>query len=142
MSWGTCYSASNNIHFSSPPLMADGRNFGSWQPEAVINDRIQKQAGIRSSWEYRQYMVHNAAQIMKFNNLEACTELGLPSHSHTGRTNSKNTPHMYRSPSDHSSPSFGYCKSDLKSPYLSREQLQCRMITPIVNVNVGTPQNQ
>ena len=40
--WATCYSASNNIHFNSPPIMNDGRNFSTWQPEAVINRRIQK----------------------------------------------------------------------------------------------------
>ena len=42
MSWATCYSGSNNIHFNYPPLMADGRSYASWQPDAVINRRIQK----------------------------------------------------------------------------------------------------
>ena len=37
------YSGSNNIHFDFPPIMSDGRNYASWQPEAVINARIQKQ---------------------------------------------------------------------------------------------------
>ena len=32
MSWGTCYGASNNIHFDFPPLMSDGRNFATWVP--------------------------------------------------------------------------------------------------------------
>ena len=32
MSWGTCFSGSNNIHFDFPPIMSDGRNFSSWQP--------------------------------------------------------------------------------------------------------------
>ena len=27
MSWGTCYSGSNNIHFGFPPIMTDGRNY-------------------------------------------------------------------------------------------------------------------
>ena len=42
MSWGTCYSGSNNIHFGFPPLMTDGRNYASWQPEAVINKTLQE----------------------------------------------------------------------------------------------------
>ena len=42
MSWGTCYSASNNIHFDFPPIMNDGRNYASWQPVAVINNEIKK----------------------------------------------------------------------------------------------------
>ena len=67
MSWATCYSGSNNIHFNFPPIMADGRNFASWQPEAVVNERIQKQEHITSSWAYRQYLTNNALQIMKYN---------------------------------------------------------------------------
>jgi len=45
MSWATCYSGSNNINFNFPPIMADGRNYATWQPDAVINERIQKQEG-------------------------------------------------------------------------------------------------
>ena len=42
MSWGTCYSGSNNIHFDYPPIMDDGRNYAKWQPAAVINDEMRK----------------------------------------------------------------------------------------------------
>ena len=66
--WGTCFSGSNNIHFNFPPIMADGRNFASWQPDAVINERIQKQENIHSNWTYRQYLTNNALHIMKYNN--------------------------------------------------------------------------
>ena len=48
MSWGTCYSGSNNIHFDFPPIMKDGRNFASWQPGAVLSERIRQDAGIIS----------------------------------------------------------------------------------------------
>ena len=80
MSWGTCYSGSNNIHYNFPPIMTDGRIFSSWQPDAVINENIQKQENIHSNWSYRQYMTNNGLQIMKYNNLEACNLLGLPTH--------------------------------------------------------------
>lgn len=135
MSWATCYSGSNNIHFNSPPIMADGRNFASWQPEAAVNERIQKQEQITSSWKYRQYLTQNAVQIMKFNNLEACTELGLPSHTLLNTTPSSNVPHLYKSNYDTNNPGYGYSTSDLKTPYLSREQLQSRMISPSVSSN-------
>ena len=69
MSWATCYSGSNNIHFNFPPIMADGRNFASWQPDAVINQRIQKQEQIKSNWQYRQYLQKNGNQIMNYNSL-------------------------------------------------------------------------
>lgn len=133
MSWGTCYNSSNNIHFNFPPIMSDGRNFSSWQPDAVVNNRIRKQEHIKSSWEYRQYLTKNASEIMKYNNLEACADLGLPSHTMTNTTPSSNIPHLYKSNYDTNSPGYGYNNSDLKSPYLSREQLQSRMIAPQIS---------
>ena len=114
--------------------MSDGRNFASWQPEAVINERIQKQENINSSWQYRQFLTNNAMQIMKYNNMEACYDLGLPSHIQTDKTPSSNVPYLFKSNFDNSKPGFGYCNSNLKNPYLSREQLQSRMISPAIIV--------
>ena len=133
MSWATCYSGSNNIHFNFPPIMADGRNFASWQPDAVINQRIQKQEHIKSNWQYRQYLQNNGAQIMAYNNLEACYDLGLDPHVQTGKTPSNNVPYAFKSAFDTTTPGFGYCNSDLKNPYLSREQLNSRMVSPSIN---------
>lgn len=133
MSWATCYSGSNNIHFNFPPIMADGRNFASWQPDAVINQRIQKQEQIKSNWQYRQYLQNNGTQIMNYNNLEACYDLGLDPHVQTGKTPSNNVPFSFKSAFDTTTPGFGYCNSDLKNPYLTREQLNSRMVSPSIN---------
>jgi hypothetical protein len=132
MSWATCYSGSNNIHFDFPPIMSDGRNFASWQPEAVVNQRIQQQENINSSWAYRQYLTHNGIQIMNFNTTEACYDMGLDQHTQTSKTPSANVPLLYKSTFDSSMPGYGYCNSDLKNPYLSREQLQSKMISPSI----------
>jgi hypothetical protein len=137
MSWATCYSASNNIHFNFPPIMADGRNYASWQPEAVINQRIQKQEGIQSNWAYRNYLQNNGLQIMKYNNLEACYDLGLDPHYSSSKNPSSNVPYLYKSTYDSSNPGYNYTTSDLKNPYLSREQLNARMIAPSISVNQG-----
>jgi hypothetical protein len=134
MSWGTCYSGSNNIHFNYPPIMADGRNYATWQPEAVVNKRIQQQENIKTSWEYRQYLTHNGIEIMKYNTSEACYDMGLPSHIQTGKTPSSNVPLLYKSTYDNAHPGYGYNNSDLKSPYLTREQLQARLISPSIVV--------
>lgn len=138
MSWATCYSGSNNIHFNFPPIMADGRNFASWQPEAVVNNRIRQQENITTSWQYRQYLTNNANEIMKMNSYEACNELGLPSHFQTDATPSTNVPYTFKSTFDSNTPGFGYCNSNLKQPYLTREQLQARMIAPVVTVPIDT----
>jgi len=134
MSWATCFSGSNNIHFNYPPIMADGRNYSSWQPEAAVNNRIQQKEGIQTNWQYRQYMQKNGLQIMKYNSEEACNDLGLSCHQQTDNTPSTNVPHKYKSTFDTSNPGYGYCNSDLKNPYLSREQLNARMISPNIVV--------
>lgn len=132
MSWSTCYSGSNNIHFNFPPIMADGRNFAQWQPDAVVNNRIQQKEGITNNWSYRQYLQQNGLQIMNYNTTEACYELGLDPHVQTGKTPSDNVPYTFRSTFDTGKPGFGYCNSDLKNPYLSREQLNSRLVAPSI----------
>ena len=129
MSWGTCYSGSNNIHFNFPPIMADGRNWAQWQPDAVVNNRIQQKEGITNNWSYRQYLQQNGLQIMNYNTTEACYELGLDPHVQTGKTPSDNVPYTFRNTFDTSRPGYGYCNSDLKNPYLTSEQLNARLIS-------------
>ena len=135
MSWATCYSGSNNIHFNYPPIMTDGRNYSSWQPDAVVNRRIQKQEGIKTNWQYRQYLQHNGLKIMEYNNLETCYDLGLDPHVQTRKTPSNNVPFKFKSTFDTSEPGYGYCNSDLKNPYLTSEQLNARLIAPSINTD-------
>jgi hypothetical protein len=135
MSWATnynCFSGSNNIDFNFPPIMSDGRNYSSWQPDAVINERIQQNQGIKSNWQYRQYLQKNAIQIMNYNTEEACYTLGLDTHVNTYKTPSDNVPYHFKGIFDTSKPGFGYCNSDLKNPYLSREQLNARLVSPSI----------
>jgi hypothetical protein len=134
MSWATCYSGSNNIHFNMPPIMADGRNFSSWQPDAVVNNSIKKQENIQSNWEYRSYLTNNANQIMKFNNLQACEDMGLSNYSNS-IDNKNNSPYLFQSSFDTTNMDN---KSDLKSPYLTREQLQLRTISPFISLQKNT----
>jgi hypothetical protein len=93
----------NNIHFDSPPMMADGRTYSNWQPGAVINENIRKRENIHTNRDYRHYLQSNAKSIMSLNQRVACQETGC-------------TP-LY---SEQSPPP----PSDLKQLYLSRQQLQ------------------
>ena len=133
MSWATCYSGSNNINFDFPPIMSDGRNYASWQPDAVINQRIQKQENIKTNWTYREYLQKNGIQIMKYNTQESCYALGLDPHINTTKTPADNVPYKFKGTFDTNKPGFGYCNSDLKNPYLSSEQLNARLISPTIN---------
>jgi hypothetical protein len=141
MSWAQCFSGSNNVHFDFPPIMADGRNYASWQPEAVINQRIQKQEQINSNWAYRKFMIENGLEIMKYNKMEACYDMGLSPYYDTNKTPSSNVPYMYRSIFDSSNPGYGYCNSDLKNPYLNRQQLQARMMAPSIILSPNRSQD-
>ena len=135
MSWSVCYSGSNNVDFNFPAIMNDGRNWSSFQPEAVINNRIQKKEGIQSNWGYRKYLQNNGLQIMNYNNQEACYALGLDPHVNSDKTPTDNVPFTFKGTFDTGKPGFGYCNSDLKNPYLSREQLNSRLISPSINPN-------
>ena len=143
MSWGTCYTGSNNIHFNFPPIMADGRNFASWQPGAVINEKIREESGIKSNWQYRKYLMENADQIIKYNQLGACDQSSGGVVNYGGQEKLNGTPFLYIENSQTQAQQtqaqqtqgagqpFGYENSDLKSSYLSRQQLQERMVTPV-----------
>lgn len=128
------YSGSNNIHLNMPPLMNDGRNFASWQPEAVINEKLQKDAGITSNWNYRQYLQKNANTIMKYNHMEAIGSSGNNPTTYNN-TSTNNSPFIFNSIHDENKPLYGYNNSDLKQSYLSREQLNARLVSPSIPTN-------
>lgn len=131
MSWGTCYSGSNNIHFDFPPIMSDGRNFANWQPGATINEQIRENASITSNWQYRKYLTENARTIIKNNQIAACDECcSIPVIKQTIE-NQSNSPFLYQSCVDNTQP-FGYENSDLKNLYISSHQIQSRMVTPVL----------
>jgi hypothetical protein len=135
MSWGTCYAGSNNIHFNFPPIMDDGRNFATWQPGAVINEKIRENNNISSNWDYRTFLQNNATKIIQANSISACNNCGACPPLYTGSqnpTSQSNTPYVFSSPLDSSQP-FGYETSDLKNMYLSRYELQSRMIAPSIS---------
>jgi hypothetical protein len=113
--------------------MKDGRNFSSWQPDAIVNNRIQAKEGIQSNWRYRQYLQQHSIQIMNYNTMESCYTLGLDPHTKTDRTPSDNVPYKFNGVFDTSKPGFGYCNSDLKNPYMSREQLNSRLVSPSIH---------
>ena len=131
MSWGSCASGSNNIHSDFPPIMSDGRNYASWQPGAVINQKIREENGIKSNFEYRSFMTKNADDIIAANQMEACNQCcscpARPSQSTT-----PSTPFLYKSCTDDAKP-FGYENSDLKEGYLSSYQLNCRILAPALS---------
>lgn len=129
MSWATCYSGSNNIHFNYPPLMSDGRNYTNWIPGAEVNKELRNHYGISSNWKYRQFLQHNSPSIMRYNEYLVCNESNC-TRSYPNNKCSSNSPYLFSSVDDNKPMPYGYENSDLKNLYLSREQLQSKLMAP------------
>ena len=131
MSWGTCYSGSNNIHSDYPALMSDGRFGTNYDPSCENNDRIVNGNNIRTNYQYRQFLIHNAGKLMSMNKDEACDQCGVCKYGAPlqGVYNGK---YIYRSAIDRITP-YGYETSDLKNVYLSRQALESRLEAPLMS---------
>lgn len=67
-----CDRPSNNKFTNCAPMMADGRNFTDYRPRCVTNFPLDNMPG--SSYEYRQYLIKNASEIIKQNKQTAYKE--------------------------------------------------------------------
>jgi len=128
MSWGTCYSGSNNIHFNFPPLMNDSRNYSDYKPGNVMDKMIKKKENILTNSKYREYLQKNADMIIKNNQLNACDECASCPYKNNLNINI-NKPYIFDSILSNDQP-YGYENSDLKNIYLSRQQLESQMYAP------------
>ena len=129
---------SNNKYLGFPPLMSDGRSVtASYQPEAVLNNELIKTNNIQSNWQYRKFLTENSKQIMEYNFREASNDAGYFKRysgvpiNNLEKMYQTNTPYLFDSVMDDNKP-FGYASSDLKSIYLTREQLNARKISPVI----------
>jgi len=132
MSWATCYNATNNIHFNSPPLMSDGRNFANWDPACKQNEILMNKQRIQSNYQYRQFLIKNGESLMKTNNKQSLDNCGTSLYGSPLFVDTNNGKYLYKSVRDGTQP-YGYETSDLKNLYLSREQLQSRLSAPIMS---------
>jgi hypothetical protein len=64
---GNCQSASNNKYFGCPARISDGRTFTDYRPRCMVNEDIKRVNNLTNSYDYRQFMIHNAANLMKSN---------------------------------------------------------------------------
>ena len=121
-----CYSGSNNIHFDFPPIMADGRNFVTWQTPASIDESIRVEEHIQSNKDYRAYLQENALSIMRTNTTEATQMCAVQK---TPGPPVPNKPYLYESYLEKTKP-FGYENSDLKEQFLAMFQEKGSTISP------------
>jgi len=123
---------SNNRYENFPPIMNDGRSSvqASWQPGSVVNNRIMENAGIKSNWQYRQYLSDHAEEIRNQQFTAACTDAGYYDRGFMGPAcgASYTPPVLYTSVTE--PPRHRGTTSEMKSLYLSKEELQARQVIP------------
>ena len=124
MNWASIYSGSINAFSNLPPMMSDGRIFSNLLPDEVINDSIKREAGITSNWDYRRYLQNNASHIIKQNSQSTIASTGLIENP------TNNIPIDFFGQNHTFEP-----QSDLKTQYMSREQLNSRLIAPVINLD-------
>ena len=126
----------NNTYYTMEPQQKfQGANYSSWQPEALINNKILVDTGINSNWKYRQYIQKNANQIMKYNTMESIYASGNNPYTILNNTPTNKSPYLYSSIYDTNNPTYGFRNSDLKQDYMSKQQIQARMIAPSIPTN-------
>jgi hypothetical protein len=122
-------STTNNTYYTmipSNPLSA------KWQPDAIINSKIQSNSGITSNWKYRQYIQDNANHIMKYNTMEYIYASGNNPYAVTNKIPSSNSPFKFSSLYDSSAPNYGLSNSDLKQDFLKKQRMNGRMVAPSI----------
>ena len=137
MSWGTCYSGSNNIHFKFPPLMDDSRLFSNYYSSALNDSVFQNNKNIKNNSDYRKYLQVNADTIIKHNQYVSCNECGTnPYYNNSEPLVTNQSPYIFNSILSRDQP-YGYETSDLKNVYLSRQQLdaQKHVTKYVLNIN-------
>jgi hypothetical protein len=82
----TCNKTSNNKYFDSPARMDDARTFTDYRPSNSVDDMIRYSNNVMSSYDYRQFLINNAINIMNVNNKYTSDKVG------DGTCNSKEIP--------------------------------------------------
>lgn len=133
MSWGSCNSGCNNIHFNYPPSMNDSRLFSDYNSAPSLDNSIKQKSNITTNSDYRKYLQTNADNIIKNNQLSACNECSTCPYIHNSNKHAlleeSNHPYIFKTILSNDQP-FGYENSDLKNVYLTRQQLDAQKHAP------------
>ena len=79
MSNTVCDLTSNNKYFDCPARMDDGRIFTDYRPSSDVENMIVMSNKIQSSYDYRQFLIHNGNNIVTINNQYTKNKVGCNS---------------------------------------------------------------
>ena len=77
----TCNKTSNNKYFECPARMDDGRLFTDYRASSTVDNMIRYSNNVMSSYEYRQFLIHNASNIMTVNTQYTNDKVGCSNSS-------------------------------------------------------------
>jgi len=119
--------STNNRFAGFPPLMNDGRSVtASHHPQSQWNEQILQESGIRSNWQYRQYLVENGNKIMEQNFREASNDIGYIQRYSQDVVPPASSISSYPVRSDLQE-NYGREQQTIKPLYVSHEELNQRM---------------
>lgn len=126
----------NNHYYTIEPTQeTEHQSYTLWQPFNKTNQKIQTETGIKTNWNYRQYMQNNANNIMKYNTMSSIYESGNNPYTVQNTNVVNNNPYLYHSVHDNGKPLYGFRNSDLKQDYMTKERMKSRMIAPSIPTN-------
>ena len=127
----------NNQYKGFPPKMSDSRSLvSSSQPVSVTDFYLSKQHN--SNWQYREYLKNNATNIENEMKVKTLNDVGyyqrfIDNNKNYPEITKSNIPYFFTSIFDNNKP-FGYQNSDVKEIYLSKEQLNARLMAPKIKM--------
>lgn len=135
------YNTVNNIHHNFPGIMKDGRFFTENKPNSIINNEIKNKNKIQNNEEYRAFLVNNANMIMEKNkyyymdqNYKYNSNNDPEFFLKYKNNKNNNNPYLFDSIQDTVQP-YGYESNQVKSKYLSQEQLAAKRYNSYKTVN-------
>jgi hypothetical protein len=104
----------------------------------LTSQSIRENAGIKSNWEYRQFMQANGKAIMKTDAREYFNASGNnPYYSSSqslaqGEQEAQQSPILLQNSFDTRTSALVGQESDLKQAYLKKQRMDCRRLAPTV----------
>jgi hypothetical protein len=126
----------NNQYKGFPPKMSDSRSLVSSSQPVSVTDFFLKNNVNNSNWAYREYLKNNATEIEKEMQRNSFNDVGyyqrfIKNMSDYPETTTPAIPYFYTSLFDNAKP-FGFEDSNVKQMYLTKEQLNARLMSPKV----------
>lgn len=125
----------NNKYKYFPPKMSDSRSLVSSTQPISVTDYYLKNG--KSNWGYREYLKNNAKNIQNEMEQKSLNDIGyyqryINNESQYPDIKRTNIPYFFASLFDNNKP-FGYQDSDAKQIYLTKQQLNARLMSPKIH---------